>query len=267
MADERLVDVCWTFEDEAFAPLSRPAAMRVEVGGPCTIRFFAASRETGAPARIRGGGWRSAFFGETLCCAASTSLAVTARARWPAAAVSSERAMRSTSAKGYGGQSTFAATRPSARQPSRGLPTEAHAYVGKRERSVGEPPTNRTDGEADALPRIGLLPSSRHGSTTGCRERFGVALSSVGGDLNSFMSMLTERAPHFRAACFLSCATSTVRDAVFERSRWRRGSVECPAAKVRNRIVTLGRVPVWPAALESCGAAPESIHTTALVGN
>ena len=32
----------------------------------------------------------------------------------------------------------------------------------------GEPPRNRTDGEADALPRIGLLPSSRHGSIKGC---------------------------------------------------------------------------------------------------
>ena len=177
MADERLVTTCWTRRPRSTV---WPAAMRVrsaDHGGSILLPVkLGAGQDSRRRVEVR-------LLADTLlrrfdqpCGDGEGSLACRP-------AVSSERAMRSTSAKGYRRTVHLRRYARSARQPSRGLPTEAHAYVGKRERSVGEPQRNRTDGEADALPRIGLLPSSRHGSTTGCRERFGVALSSVGGDL------------------------------------------------------------------------------------
>ena len=57
------------------------------------------------------------------------------------------------------------------------------------ERDSGERPRNRTDGEADAPPRIGLLPSSQDGSTKGCAVSVSASrCRSVGGDGKASLS-------------------------------------------------------------------------------
>ena len=61
---------------------------------------------------------------------------------------------------------------------------------GVMRRSVGEPQRNRTDGEADAFPRIGLLPSSSHGST----QRMRVSVSASGCRPSAVM--VTRRRAH-----------------------------------------------------------------------